>query len=80
MTKRKREISLGRAEDGDRFSDFFQPDFNILARLKQAENVLIKYHSGKDGKGGREDWRGKIEDEKDSFADIVTVETKNIES
>lgn len=48
ISRKRKEMNLGnigKIEDGDRFADFFQPDFNILSRLRQAENLLIKYHS-----------------------------------
>ena len=34
-------------EDIDRFSILVQPDLELLARLRDKENVLIKYHKNK---------------------------------
>ena len=46
VTKRRKESQNGVLEEMDRFGDFFL-DFNILERLREAETVVIRYHSKK---------------------------------
>ena len=45
--RRKEDGNTGKVNDTDRFNDFFQPDFNILSRLREAEALLIKHYSNK---------------------------------